>query len=61
MWHFAVERVGGVGAGVFRDGSSWTAHPKDLDMRHAIFAGPARLTTCCRLDELGLEVVRATL
>jgi hypothetical protein len=42
---------------VFQDGSSsYTAHPKDLDMLHAIFAAPC-LTTFCRLDELGLEAV----
>jgi transposase len=42
---------------VFQDGSSsYAAHPKDLDMLHAIFAAPCR-TTFCRLDELGLEAV----
>jgi transposase len=41
---------------VFHDGSSSTAHQKDLDVPHATFATPD-LTTFCRLDELGLVAV----
>jgi hypothetical protein len=37
------------------DGSSYTAHPEDLDVLDATFARPD-LTTFCRLDALGLEV-----
>lgn len=38
-------------------GWKFSAHyPKDLDVLHATFASPC-LTTFCRLDELGLEVV----
>ena len=54
---FAVEgaRVGSrLGVEVFQDGSSNTAHLKDLDVLHDTFATPD-LTTFCRLDELGLE------
>src|SRR5215217_2426216 len=42
------------------DGSSHTAHPEDLDVLDATPGagfGCADLTTFCRLDELGLEVV----
>jgi hypothetical protein len=38
------------------DGSSYTAHPEDLDVADATFACPD-LSTFCRLDELGLEVI----
>ncbi|TCM33227.1 hypothetical protein EV648_1318, partial [Kribbella sp. VKM Ac-2568] len=37
-------------------GVSYAAHPEDLDVLHATFTSPD-LTTFCRLDELGLEVV----
>ena len=45
-----------MGVEVLQDGSSYTAHPKDLDMPHATFAAPD-LTTFCRLDELGLVAI----
>jgi len=38
------------------DGSSYTAQPEDLDVLDATFARPD-LTTFCRLDELGLQVL----
>jgi transposase len=38
------------------DGGSYASHLEDLDVRDATFACPD-LTTFCRLDELGLEVV----
>jgi len=48
--------LGGCGSRSSDDGSSYTAHPKDLDMSDATFVRPD-LTTFCRLDDLGLEVV----
>lgn len=41
---------------VFREGSSHTAHPKDLDMPDATTFAYPDLSTFTRLDELGLEV-----
>ena len=38
------------------DGGSYAAQPEDLDMHDATFARPD-LTTFCRLDELGLQVL----
>lgn len=38
------------------DEGSYTAHLEDLDVRNATFVCPD-LTTFCRIDELGLEVV----
>lgn len=48
-----------MGVGVYQEGHSCAARPKDLtdlDTLCAIFAGPF-LTTCCRLGELGPEAV----
>jgi len=56
---FAVEGVVASVSGWRRGLSGWKfshIRPKDLDVLHATFATPD-LTTFCRLDELGLEVV----
>ena len=45
-----------MGVEVPQDGSSDTAHLKDLDLSHVIFAAPD-LTIFCSLDSLGLVVV----
>jgi len=45
-----------VGVEVPQDGSSHTAHLKDLDLFNATFGAPD-LTTFCNLDSLGLVVV----
>jgi len=48
--------LGGGGARASDDGGAYAAHPKDLDVSDATFVRPD-LTTSCRLDDLGLEVV----
>ena len=61
---FTVGGVAGVGESVAGQGSRWspedgsshTAHLGDLDVPDATFACPD-LTTFCRLEELGPEVV----
>lgn len=44
-----------MGRGSPEDGSSYTAHPEDVDVSNATFTSPD-LKTFCYLEELGLEV-----